>query len=89
MSVPNIPGVSSIKRFWPEAYEIHIMPINDSDQFGDLVLHFASPNCWCHPVQTKGLMQWSHNAQDTREKFERQTGYAAPGGMWVTVGAIP
>lgn len=54
---------------------IHVIPIDDLRE------HSMSIDCWCYPVegdtvQSKHTGEWGrtiiHNAQDCREKWERQ-----------------
>lgn len=68
----------------PKFYTIHALPIGDTDKEGEAALHIASGACWCHPLQISGH-QWTHNALDCREKYERQTNQVHDGRGWHNV----
>ncbi len=79
-------GVSQNPKYWPPDFDMHIVPINDHAPTGGLVIHFAHPDCWCHPGKVEGCQFYTHNALDCRDSRERHGVITGDG--WVTVGSI-
>lgn len=73
---------------------IHVIPTG-----GEEPVHWASGACWCCPTRQPVIAEWKtqlqpdtpcllHNAQDARERFERQ-GLIKDGHSWAVVaGAV-
>lgn len=58
---------------------LHCIPVGAGEP-----VHEAGPQCWCKPTELPDGVT-AHNAQDGRERFERQ-GYTHPDKKWVIVG---
>ena len=71
---------------WPPGYILHVVPLDDCNAAGQLCVHYATSECWCHPFQVEPH-QWAHNALDTREALERVG--RDTGKLWTTIGELP
>lgn len=59
---------------------IHVVPSNDTDEFGMDFLHTATADCPCKPLAEESTGLFIHHAQDLREVKERMTGKVGPHG---------
>jgi hypothetical protein len=55
----------------------HCIPVGNLEP-----VHECDIGCWCHPVQDAEPSLYTHNAQDCREKMERQGLVVGP---WVII----
>lgn len=55
----------------------HLVPENDSRS------HHHSKKCWCKPIKDGKLL--IHNANDSRDIFERAIGQAMIGKPWIVI----
>lgn len=58
---------------------IHVIPVDDKDEFGMDFLHTATRDCPCKPLCEEPIGLFVHHAQDLREVRERMTGKAVLG----------
>ena len=58
---------------------IHVIPVDDKDEFGMDFLHTATRDCPCQPLCEEPIGLFVHHAQDLREARERMTGKAVLG----------
>jgi len=65
-----------------QSHRPHVVPLDDT------YVHVLSENCWCFPLVQKeenGKETVIHNAQDTREKYERIVGEGLPDKPWANI----
>lgn len=76
---PDAGEPDPVEYQFPEKRCVHVVPVG-----GNEPLHVISDLCWCHPLCEVDPNIITHNAKDTRERFERQ-GIKNPKLPWVCV----